>query len=85
MNPALAEVVTIYEENASDIAAMLRQCAQSIDDGAKPKCIVAVAVEEDGSITNYGWGRVDSLEAIATLHMGAAKMVNDALAQMEDD
>lgn len=82
---AVAEVVAIYETNASDIAAMLRQCADSIDNGAKPKAIVAVAVEEDGSITNYGWGQTNTVEAIATLHLGAAKLTNDVLVRMEGD
>ncbi len=79
----LAEVHTLYETNASDIAAMLRECADSIDAGAKPKSILAVATEGDGSLTIYGWGAIDSLEAIATLQLASAKMTRDALNQME--
>lgn len=65
----LAEVETLYETNASDIAAMLRQYADSIDDGANPKSIVAIATEKDGSITIYGWGATDSMDTLATLQL----------------
>jgi hypothetical protein len=65
----LAEVVTLHETNASDIAAMLRQCADSIDAGAKPKSIIAVVTEDDGSITLYGWGATDSMDTLATLQL----------------
>lgn len=65
----LAEVITLRDTNASDIAAMLRQCAQSIDDGANPKSIVAVVTEDDGSLTLYGWGATDSMDTLATLQL----------------
>ena len=67
--PHLAEVVTLRETNASDITAMLRQCADSIDEGANPKSIVAVVTEDDGSITLYGWGATDSMDTLATLQL----------------
>jgi hypothetical protein len=67
--PHLAEVVPIYETNASDIAAMLRQCAKSIDDGANPKSIIAVVTEDDGTLTLYGWGATDSMNTLGTLHL----------------
>lgn len=65
----LAEVVTLHETNASDIAAMLRQCAESIDAGANPKSIVAVVTEECGEISLYGWGQTDSMDTLATLQL----------------
>lgn len=67
--PHLAEVVTLCETNAADIAAMLRQCADSIDEGADPKSIVAVVTEDDGSLTIYGWGATDSMDTLATLQL----------------
>lgn len=78
--PRLAEVVTLRETNASDIAAMLRQCAQSIDDGAKPKSIVAVVTEDDGSISLYGWGATDSVDTLATLQLAVVQHANGMLA-----
>lgn len=65
----LAEVVTLRETTPADIAAMLRQCADSIDAGAKPKSIIAVATEEDGSLKIYGWGETDSMLCLATLQL----------------
>ena len=65
----LAEVVTLHETNAADIAAMLRQCADSIDAGANPKSIVAIVTEDDGSIKLYGWGATDSMDTLATLQL----------------
>jgi hypothetical protein len=62
---------------------MLRSAADRIDAGEALKCIVAIAVTEDGSITNYGWGRVDSLEAIALLHLGAASLERATLRKMD--
>jgi hypothetical protein len=72
--PQLAAAETLYETNVADIAAMLRQCADSIDEGANPKSIVAVATEEDGSISIYGWGRTDSIETLATLQLAILKL-----------
>lgn len=68
-NSHLAEVVTLRETNPADIAAMLRQCAQSIDEGANPKSIIAIATEEDGTIALYGWGQTDSVDTLATLQL----------------
>jgi len=65
----LTAVETLYETNASDIAAMLRQCAESIDAGANPRSIVAIATEDDGSLTLYGWGATDSMDTLATLQL----------------
>ena len=79
MNPHLAEVVTLFKDNASDIAAMLRQAADTIesetDDDARTKAVVAVQLHEDGQIQIYGWGATDSLSAIATLDLGKAKLI----------
>lgn len=83
MKPHLAEVVTLFKENASDIAAMLRQAADTIesetDDDARTKAVVAVQLHEDGQIQIYGWGATDGLAAIATLELGKAKLVRHHL------
>lgn len=76
----LAEVITLRETNASDIAAMLRQCADSIDKGANPKSIVAVVTEGDGTLTLYGWGATDSMDTLATLHLAALQLGQSMLA-----
>jgi hypothetical protein len=72
----LAEVKTLFETNASDITAMLRQCADSIDEGADPKSIVAVVTEGDGSLTIYGWGQTDSVDTLATLQLAIVQHAN---------
>jgi hypothetical protein len=71
--PHLAAVATLYETNASDIAGMLRQCADSIDAGANPQSIIAIATEDDGSLTIYGWGATNSMDALATLQLAVHK------------
>ncbi len=75
----LAEVVTLRETNASDIAAMLRQCADSIDAGAKPKSIIGIATEEDGSLSIYGWGHTDSMDTLATLQLAITQHARQML------
>ena len=55
----LAEVVSLYDHNASDIAAMLRDAADSIETEEaeafqRTRCIVAVQIFEDRDIKVYG-------------------------------
>ena len=73
-----AEVITLHSTNASDIAAMLRQAADTIEaeteDDVRTVAIVAVQVAENGQAQVYGWGQTDTLAAIGTLHLGAAKL-----------
>lgn len=78
----LAEVVTLYAQNASDIPAMLRRAADRIESGEVPtKAIIAVSVDADGLRTIYGWGETDSIHSLATLtlatHQLAQQMVGD--------
>lgn len=85
--PKLAEVHTLYEKNASDIAAMLREAADNIEKGecAPILSMTAVAQLRDGGVHIYGWGQTDTPRSIATLHLGLAKLVNDQLTAWEDD
>lgn len=80
----LAEVHTLYEVNAANIPAMLRRAADSIeterDEGYSPtRAMVAVQISESGGIQVYGWGACDSLEAIAILNLGLARVVQNQL------
>jgi hypothetical protein len=83
--PALSIVETLYEKNASDIVAMLRQAADTIEsetpEDNRTEAVVAVQLHASGAIQVYGWGGVDSLKAIGTLHLGAAQLT----ARMLDD
>lgn len=85
MKPSLAIVETLFETNASDIAAMLRQAADNIesetDEDIRTEAIVAVQIGENGNIKTYGWGRTDTLKAIGTLQMGIAYMTREAVMQ----
>lgn len=83
--PALAEVVTLFEKNASDIPAMLREAADNIEkwraEGeTSVKAMVAISVDDDGDLAIYGWGATDSLHSLATLQMGVVKLSNQMLA-----
>jgi hypothetical protein len=79
----LAEVVTLYENNASNIAAMMRDAADSIegetDDDNRTEAVIAVQIAENGAIKVYGWGATDSMKAIATLELGKADMIRNHL------
>ena len=84
----LAEVVTLYSENASSIPAMLRQAADAIEtesaEGFDPtRAMIAVQISESGQIQIYGWGNTDSMHALATLQRGIHWMLNDMAARSE--
>ena len=85
--PHLAEVVTLYAENASDVPAMLRQSAENIateteaDD--RTVAMIAVQVTESGGIEVYGWGQTDSLKAIGALQLGIAKLARNHFGEAE--
>jgi hypothetical protein len=79
MSAHLAEVVTLYDTNASDIPAMLRQAADTIEAGEVRTAAVCVMLTEDGQPDIYGWGKIDSPQAIYMLQLGLAKMLRDIL------
>lgn len=85
--PHLAEVITLFSENASNIPAMLRQSANSIetetDADSRTVAMIAVQLAENGQVIVYGWGATDSMKAIATLELGKAKMVRELLESVE--
>lgn len=87
--PVLAEVVTLFEKNASDIPAMLRQAADNIEqwrnDGeTSVKAMVAVSIDDDGDLQIYGWGETDSPHSLATLQMAVTKLSLRMLGQDDD-
>ncbi len=75
----VAEVVTLYEKNARDIPAMLRESADSIERDQHVLSMTAVAIHDDGSVSIYGWGTTDNLHSIAALNLGLAKLTRLAL------
>jgi len=91
MSAKLAEVIPLYEHNASDIAAMLRDAAASIETEEaegyqRTRCVVAVQITEDRHIKVYGWGKTDHLDSIGVLTAGAAYLSNSLFhAQQEDE
>jgi len=73
-------VVPIYEQNSSDIVAMLRQSADSIesetDEVDKTVAEVFLQVTESGEVIVYGWGDVHSKwHTIGILHSAIAELV----------
>lgn len=72
----LASVTSIYEANAADIVAMLRQSADNIEDGNEVDGMVAVAVDPDGDIAVFGWGRLRNRDqAIGLLARGMHELI----------
>ncbi len=83
---ALAEVVSIYDTNASDIAAMLRLAADNIEKGDPAvRSMHAVAELEDGGIQIFGWGRTDTPRTLAMFQLALTSLSNSQLARWEDD
>lgn len=74
----LAEVVTLYDTNASDIPGMLRQSADSIeaetDENDRTKAMMGAQMTHDGAIAIYGWGSVDRFTAIGILQAAVANL-----------
>lgn len=73
----LANVTSIYETNAADVVAMLRQTADNIEGGNEVDGMVAVAVDPDGNIAVFGWGRLNKRDqAIGILARGMHDLVS---------
>lgn len=76
----LRAVETLYEVNASDVPAMLRQSAESIeaetDEDDRTTGMMAVQVTASGAIAVYGWGAVDRFKAIGVLQAAVVKLAD---------
>lgn len=76
----LALVETIYDKNASDVPAMLRQSADSIeaetDDNDRTRAMMGVQLTHGGVIAIYGWGAVDRFTAIGVLQAAITKLTD---------
>lgn len=74
----LAEVHTLYDVNASDVPAMLRQSADSIetetDEHDRTRAMMGVQITQGGAIAIYGWGKIDRFEAIGVLQAAITKL-----------
>jgi hypothetical protein len=77
----LAVVETLYDTNASDVAAMLRKSAESIeaetDETDRTKAMIAVQVSHGGSIAIYGWGATERFAAIGALQAAIVKLADN--------
>lgn len=78
--PQLKVVESLRETTAADIAAMLRQSAESIesetDEDARTVAMIAVQVCEGQAVKVYGWGQTDSLHALGALQLGATEIIS---------
>lgn len=74
----LAEVHTLYDVNASDVPAMLRQSADSIesetDGNDRTRAMMGVQVTQGGTIAIYGSGKIERFEAIGILQAAITKL-----------
>lgn len=74
----LAEVHTLYDVNASDVAAMLRQSADNIeaetDENDRTRAMMGVQVTHAGTVAIYGWGKIERFEAIGILQAAITKL-----------
>lgn len=71
-------VETIYDTNAADIPAMMRQAADSIesetDEDDRTRAMIAVQVTHGGAIAIYGWGAAERFAAIGALQAAIVKL-----------
>lgn len=76
----LAVVETLYEHNASEVPAMLRQSADSIeaetDENDRTRAMVGVQLTHGGVIAIYGWGSLDRFTAIGVLQAAITKLTD---------
>lgn len=76
------KVVTLYKTNASDIPAMLRQAADSIEreegEGyAKTEAMVAVQLGDNNEIQIYGWGNTDTQRSYVMLARAMRELLDN--------
>lgn len=78
--PTLAVVETLYDKNASDVPAMLRQSADSIeaetDEHDRTKAMIAVQLTHGGQIAIYGWGEAERFRCIGALQAAIVKLAD---------
>jgi hypothetical protein len=74
----LAEVVTLYETNASHIPDMLRKRADLIESQTENDdraiAMIAVEVTESGDLEIYEWGQTDNFHCLGVLAMASARL-----------
>ncbi len=64
----VAEVATLYETNARDIVAQLRQCADNIEKGEEVYRGAVFCLAGPGvTVDVYAWGALDSFSALGVL------------------
>ena len=75
----LAEVVSLFPENAREVPAMLRNAADAIEteaeDDDRTVAVIAVQVTESGAVEVYGWGETDDLHAVGALTAGVRSVL----------
>jgi hypothetical protein len=72
--PEPPAVVKLHEAALTDIPAMLRRCADSIESGARGNAVAmaAVLVDSGGLPTVWAWGQIESeLATMGLLQLGA--------------
>lgn len=66
---------------------MMRQCADTIaqetDEHDRTHAITAVRISESGDIQVFGWGKTNSLESIAHMHLGIASITDDYMSDQD--
>ena len=74
----LAEVVTLYDSNASQIPAMLRKRADAIDAETEKDdrtiATIFIEVTESGDLEIYGFGKTDDFHCLGVLAMASARL-----------
>lgn len=78
--PELSLVATLYDKNASDVPAMLRKSADSIeaetDEDDRTRAMVGVQLSHGEVISIYGWGALDRFTAIGVLQSAITKLTD---------
>ncbi len=78
----LAEVVTLYETNPSDIVSMLREIADDIEEHNDTQAIVCIRSTDEGIIP-YLWGRANTADALLLMELAKQSMISQY--RLEDD
>ena len=69
----MAEPTPLPVTDLSDVAGNLRLAADRAD-ANHPKLAILITVDEAGELATYSWGRTDSVEVLATMHLATFKL-----------
>lgn len=79
----LAEVHTLYESNANDIVAMMREIADEIEEHDDTRGMVCLRMTDEG-LRPYLWGKMTTPEALGYMEIAKCVMINSTFGSDEE-